>query len=165
MTKNNRFALKYRRRREGRTNYKKRLELLKSRKPRLVVRKTNAHMLVQVVSYTPDGDVVLAQATTKELVDSGWKAATSNLPAAYLAGYLAGVRAQKASISEAILDLGMQKAAHGGRLFAAVKGVLDAGVSVPVREEVLPSEERVLGAHIDEKLSKTIEAVKKKVGA
>lgn len=163
MAKNNRYTLKYRRRREGRTDYKKRLSLLKGRKTRVVIRKTNAHTKVQFVDYEPDGDVVRAAAETGHL--EGWKAGTSNLPAAYLAGYAAGVRAKKEGVSEAVLDFGMQKANAGGRLFAAAKGVMDAGIAVPVAEDALPSEERLLGAHIDESLAKSVEQVKKKIGA
>jgi large subunit ribosomal protein L18 len=163
MASSKRYALKYRRRREGKTNYKSRLALLKSRKVRAVIRKTNSNTIVQFVEYQPDGDVIIAQATTKELADHGWKASTGNLPAAYLAGLLAGSRAKKAKVSEAIVDFGMQNPNHGGRLFAAVQGILDAEVELPVSEEALPAENRISGEHIDEKLSAQVEAVKKKV--
>lgn len=165
MVKNNRYALKYRRRREGRTDYKKRLNLLKGRGARVVVRKTNAHTIVQFIEYLPDGDVVKAHADTKHLASKGWSASTSSIPAAYLAGYLAGVQAKKAGLSNAVLDMGRQQTSHGGRIFAAVKGVIDAGVDVPVSENALPSEERLVGEHISEGLKKEVEALKKKVNA
>ncbi|MFT4250526.1 MAG: 50S ribosomal protein L18 [Candidatus Woesearchaeota archaeon] len=158
-----RYTLRHRRRREQKTNYKSRLALLKSRQVRVVVRKTNAHTSVQFVSYEPDGDVVLASANTAELAGLGWKAAGSNLPAAYLVGFIAGVRASKAGVTEAVADLGMQRPTRGGRLFAAVQGVLDAEVVVPISQEVLPTQERVVGEHIDTKLASQIDAVKKKV--
>lgn len=165
MAKNKRYSLKYRRRREGRTDYRKRLELLKGRKTRLVVRKSNARTTIQVVDYLPDGDVVRAHADTSQLASKGWKASTSSVPAAYLAGYLAGMRAKEAGVTEAVVDFGMQRSAHGGRLFAAVKGAIDAGLTIPVREEALPVDERLQGAHIDESLAKSVEALKKKIGA
>lgn len=33
-------------------------------------------------------------------------------------------------------------------MFAAVKGALDGGLSIPVGEEVLPSDDRIRGEHI-----------------
>lgn len=160
MATSKRYALKFRRRREGRTDYKKRLALLKSREVRVVVRKSNKNTLVQFIQYQPDGDIVLASASTQQLESLGWKAATGNLPAAYLAGFIA---AQKAGVSYAIADFGMQHPEFGGRLFAAIQGVIDAGIDVPVSDDALPSEDRLSGAHIDESIAAQIEAVKKKV--
>ncbi len=165
MAKTNRFNLPFRRRRQLKTDYKKRLALLKSRTPRLVVRKSNANTVVQIIEYRPDGDVILAQGSTAQLAGFGWKASQGSIPAAYLAGYLAGTRALKAGVSDVIADLGMQEPYHGGRLFAAVKGALDAGLSVPASDSAFPSEERLSGTHIDESMPKLVEAVKKKVGA
>ena len=163
MSKNNRYTLKHRRRREGKTNYHKRLALLKGRETRLVVRKTNAHTIVQFVDYEPDGDVVVAHAETGHLEAAGWKGSTGNMPAAYLAGLKAGALAKKAGVDSAVVDLGMQEPTHGGRLFAAVKGAIDAGIDIPVSEDALPADERVQGAHIDEALAKSFEQVKEKV--
>lgn len=122
-------------------------------------------MIVQIISYDPDGDKVIAQARTQELESMGWKGSTSNIPASYLAGLLAGVRAKEDGVTQAVVDLGMQNASHGGRLFAAVKGAIDAGIESSVGEGAFPSEERLQGAHIDEGIAKSIESVKKKIGA
>lgn len=165
MAQSNRYNLALRRRREQKTNYKRRLSLLKSRQHRFVVRKTNAHTIVQVVKYEPDGDVVVAQASSAQLPALGWKGSTGNVPAAYLTGFVAATRAQQAGVKNAVTDLGMQEPFHGGRLFAAVRGAIDAGLSVPAAQDALPSDDRVTGAHIDDALPKTVEAVKKKVGA
>lgn len=163
MTQSRRYALKYRRRRQQRTDYKKRLALLKSRQVRVVIRKSNAHTLVQFIQYEPDGDVVVAQASTKELAELGWKQSTGNLPAAYLAGLLAGKKASDKKVKEAVADLGMQVPASKGRLFSALKGVIDAGVSVPVSKDALPQESRLQGEHIDKKVASEVETIKKKV--
>ena len=40
-----RYAVKFRRRREGKTDYKKRLNLLKSELPRFIVRISNKYIL------------------------------------------------------------------------------------------------------------------------
>lgn len=164
MATNKRYTLHLRRRREGRTNYKKRLQLLRGREHRLVIRKSNMHTHVQIVDYQPDGDVIIASASTTQLSKLGWKGATGNIPAAYLAGFMAGAAAKKAGATSAVVDLGMQNAYAGGRLFAAVQGAIDAGIEIPHGDEVMPQEDRITGAHIDEKLASSIEAVKKKVG-
>lgn len=144
------FTAQYRRRREGKTNYHKRLRLLQSGKPRLVVRRSNTGVRVQIVSYEPAGDRVLAQASGADLRKVGFtQTSGKSLPAAYLNGYAAGARAKKAGVTSAIVDIGMQTATKGNRLFAAVKGVLDAGIQVPVGEEMLPKEERLHGKHIE----------------
>ncbi|MBU1974265.1 MAG: 50S ribosomal protein L18, partial [Nanoarchaeota archaeon] len=45
----------YRRKREGRTNYAKRLTMLIARKTRLVVRLTNQRVIAQLIEFTPQG--------------------------------------------------------------------------------------------------------------
>jgi len=51
-------------------------------------------------------------------------------------------------LKEAVLDIGLQSPTKGARVFAALKGVLDAGVSIPHNKEKLPEEERLSGQHI-----------------
>jgi large subunit ribosomal protein L18 len=143
-----RYIVKYRRRRKADTDYKRRLNLLKSRKPRLVVRKTSKHTLAQVVDYTAAGDKVIVQAHSKELVKYGWGYATSNIPSAYLVGLLAGVKAKKAGVKEGVVDLGRSSLVKGGVVYAVLKGALDGGLSFPVDEGVFPSEARLRGEHI-----------------
>jgi large subunit ribosomal protein L18 len=72
----------FRRRREQKTNYKKRLALLKSRKNRLVVRIFNKNIIAQLIEYSPDGDKVLASAYSQDLEKQGWKQSHSNTSAA-----------------------------------------------------------------------------------
>ncbi|HIH16519.1 MAG TPA: 50S ribosomal protein L18, partial [Candidatus Diapherotrites archaeon] len=113
MTEINTYAMPFRRRREERTNYKKRLALLKSGKLRLVVRKTNNNSIVQVVKYAQAGDECLVVAQSGELRKLGWTRHTGNLPAAYLTGYLCGKKAKKQSLLEAVLDIGLLTPVHG----------------------------------------------------
>jgi len=148
MAKNAVYTVKYRRKREGRTHYKKRLELLKSNKIRLVIRRSNTSVLFQFVEYDSSGDKVLLTFNSKKLIDFGWKYSTKSLPATYLAGLAAGVMAKKKGITEAILDLGLQTPASGSKLYAGLKGIVDAGISIPCSEDVFPSEERISGQHI-----------------
>jgi large subunit ribosomal protein L18 len=105
---------------------------------------------VQVVQSKLKGDKILISAHSKELLTNyGWNANTGNIPAAYLTGYLAGIRAKKNGINEAILDLGLFY--HKNRVLAAFKGVLKAGIEIPYSEEFFPEnlEERTNGSHIE----------------
>lgn len=141
-------VIQYRRKREGRTDYKKRLKMLISNTPRLVIRRTNKNMIVQVVDYSDKGDNVLVTANSSELKKLGWKHATANLPAAYLTGALAAQKAKKKGVEKAIVDLGLQPQKAGTRLYAAVKGAIDNGLDVPASEDVFPSTDRLSGKHI-----------------
>ncbi len=143
-----RWNVPFRRKLEGRTDYRYRIRLLRSGKPRLVVRPSLKHVTVQVVSAAAKGDAALASAHSRELSKFGWKANTGNVPAAYLTGLLCGYRAKGAGIAESVLDLGKFVPTSQGRIFAVLKGVLDAGVKVPHGEGVLPTDERTCGNHI-----------------
>jgi large subunit ribosomal protein L18 len=143
-----RYALPYRRRREGKTDYKLRRALVKSGKPRAVVRLSNKYVTVQITDATITGDIVRASASSRELPKLGWKGALGNLPAAYLTGALAARRAIAGGVKEAILDLGLKGPTKGSKLFAVLKGLADSGLTVPHSPERLPPMERIGGAHI-----------------
>jgi len=144
------YRVQFRRRREGKTNYHRRLRLIKSRETRVIIRASSQHVVVQFMDAKTQGDKVLAAAFSKELsAKYGWKAGTGNMPAAYLTGYLAGLKAKKAGIENAILDLGVF--VHTHRVYAAFKGVLDAGIEVPHDEKIFPEQfvNRLNGAHLE----------------
>lgn len=155
--------LPYRRKRNGRTNYKKRLTLLVSGSSRIVIRKTNKNMIVQIVDYSDKGDTVIVNANSSELKKLGWDHATGNLPAAYLTGMLAAKKALKKKVNSAIVDLGLQIPSKGSRLFAAVKGAIDGGLDVKASDEAFPNEERLKGSHINAQVSKMFDDVKSKI--
>jgi len=148
-----------RRRREGRTDYGQRLRLLKSGKPRLVVRKSNRNTQVQLIVARPEGDHTVTNAHTSELEEFGWEAPTGNLPAAYLAGFLAGTRALDEGHEEAVLDVGLNRVTPSNRVFAVLYGATEAGMDLPHGEEVLPSWERVRGQHIAEGVEYTAQPI------
>lgn len=157
-----RTRVPFRRRREGRTDYRTRLALLKSQETRLVVRRTNGNVIVQFVDWAETGDSVKATAVAKELSKLGWEGSPKNTPAAYLTGYLAGSRAKAAGVASAVLDIGRHTPTKGSRVFAALKGVLDAGIEVPHGgDEIYPSEERLNGAYLE--LESSFNAVKGKI--
>lgn len=155
-----RFGLGLHRHREGKTDYRQRLKLIKSGKPRAVVRRSNRNTQVQLVLFDPDGDRIEASAGSRELAEHGWTGPGSNCPASYLTGYLAGQRAVEAGLEEAVLDIGESAPSPGSNVFAVLQGLVDAGVEIPHGEEVVPAEERLRGEHIDEETVDEFETVK-----
>jgi large subunit ribosomal protein L18 len=160
-----RYKVAFRRRREYRTDYYARKRLLRSGESRAVVRRSNRNVSVQFIDFDMGGDMIRASATTKELRKMGWEHSTSTVPAAYLVGFLAGKRALKNGIEYAVLDIGMQNPKYGGVLFAALKGMTDAGMEVPHSEDVIPAEDRILGKHIDAGIEAAVNSIKSKMEA
>lgn len=142
------YTVRYRRQREGRTNYKKRLNLLKGELVRLIIRKTNTKIILQLAKYNPDGDEVLLTVNSSELKKMGWSHSCKNIPAAYLAGLLLAKKAKDKKIDAATLDLGLISPYKGSKVFSALKGVIDGGLNVPASKEIFPSEERLKGEHV-----------------
>ncbi|MBB6644836.1 50S ribosomal protein L18 [Halobellus ruber] len=143
-----RYTVPMRRRREVRTDYHQRLRLLKSGKPRLVARVSNNHVRAQLITPGPDGDETHAAASSEELGEYGWEAPTGNLPSAYLTGFLAGTRAVDAGLAEAVLDIGLNTATPGNKVFAVQEGAIDAGLDIPHNDSVLAEWPRNRGEHI-----------------
>ena len=151
MAKGARYRLPFRRRREGKTNYHLRRKLVRSNETRAVVRLTNNHCLIQFINARISGDLTLSSAHTRELSkEFNWVDATSNIPSAYLIGFLGGFKGQKAGIKRAILDAGLNPPVYGSRVFAALKGIVDSGLEVPHSEKIFPTEDRLNGNHIAE---------------
>ncbi|MEM2955640.1 MAG: 50S ribosomal protein L18 [Nitrososphaerales archaeon] len=136
-----------RRRREGKTNYRKRKAIVMSRLPFVSTFISGKNILVQIISSRKEGDMVLASAHSRELIKFGWLGSRKDMPAAYLTGLLAGLKA-KDKVKEAILYTGLRRFVPNSRITAVVKGLLDAGLSIPINHESLPSEESLKGKHI-----------------
>jgi len=152
---------KYKRRVTKKTNYLKRLGLLKSGKPRLVIRLSNLYINIQYILHNPKGDISKVNILSKMLKNYGWNKSFKNTPAGYLIGYLFGkkVLKDKKLGKELIFDIGLQKSQKGGRLYAVIKGAVDAGLKIPVSEEVFPSKDRIEGKHLKyEKLFAEVKA-------
>jgi len=97
-----RFQVKFRRRREGKTDYRARKRLITqdqnkygSPKYRLVVRFTNRYVIAQIVYAEIDSDKVLAHATSAELPRYGLSNGLKNYAAAYCTGLLVARRLLK----------------------------------------------------------------------
>lgn len=137
------------RKEQGKTDYKLRLRLLKSDKPRLIIRKTNKNIIIQFAKFDPRGDKIITGISSRELRKRGWNNALRNIPAAYLTGMLAAKTAKKKEIRECVLDMGIHPSIKGGVLYSALKGVIDGGIKVPCGE-IFPTQERIEGKHITE---------------
>jgi large subunit ribosomal protein L5e len=94
-----RFQVKFRRRREGKTDYYQRKRLITQRKNkyntpkwRFVVRRTNNKIICQVVWSTIVGDKVKTSADSSELKNFGVEAGLTNYAAAYATGLLTARR-------------------------------------------------------------------------
>ena len=71
-----------------------------------------------------------------------------------------GKAAVASGTDEAVLDIGLAASTRGGRVYAALKGMSDAGLDIPHSEDVYPDEDRLNGAHIDGGLAGEIETTK-----
>lgn len=94
-----RFQVKFRRRREGKTDYYQRKRLTTQRKNkyntpkwRFVVRRTNQRFICQVVRSTISGDIVKTYADSFELKRFGLTAGLTNYASAYATGLLCARR-------------------------------------------------------------------------
>jgi len=159
-----RYRLPFRRRREGRTDYRRRAKLLAGGTTRAVVRRSNKHVTVQFVGYDAKGDFVVASAVSKELEELGFTGSGKSTPAAYLTGLMAGKRAKEKGVEDAVLDIGLNEPTKGAVVFAALKGIVDAGVEVPHDEKMLPSPDRINGKHMRDGTAAMFEGTKSKIG-
>jgi large subunit ribosomal protein L18 len=157
-------TIRLRRRRENKTDYKNRLNLLKSGKDRIVIRKTNKYVVVQAVNSNEAQDKVIAGVSSKALLNNGWdkkfEGSLKSTPACYLTGLLL---AKKLGKGEFIIDMGMARNKAGNRIYAVVKGLIDGGLKIPASEKVFPSEDRLNGEHLKDDLKKVIGKVKEKI--
>lgn len=142
------YRFPFKRRFKEQTDYRNRLKLLLSKKPRLVVRKSLKHMKAQIIEFHPEGDKVLVSASSQNLKKLGWNNSTSNIPSAYLVGLLIGKKTLKKKIKSVVLDTGLQMNVKGSRIYAVLKGAVDAGLDVAHSPKVLPPDERIKGQHI-----------------
>jgi len=103
-----RYQVKYRRRREGKTDYRARKRLIaqdknkyNTPKYRFVVRFSNKYVMCQIVAAELVGDKVLAAASSKELPGFGLEVGLKNFAAAYATGLLLARRMlQKVGLDE-----------------------------------------------------------------
>jgi len=143
------------RRRETKTNYSKRILLLKSERPRIVLRKTNKYVVAQYVESKEAQDKILFEVSSRKLSKFGWpekSKSIKNLSAFYLTGLLTGKEIKDKKVEEPILDLGMMRTIHKSNIFGFIKGIVDAGIEISCKEEALPDDDRIKGEHLTNKI-------------
>ncbi|MBR9707179.1 MAG: 50S ribosomal protein L18 [Candidatus Diapherotrites archaeon] len=140
-----RIKRKFKRRLKGKTNYAKRIKTVTSKRTRFVVRKSLNHITVQCINYEETGDKTVIGVNSKALSKFKWKAHGGNASAAYLTGLLCASKAKTKGIKEGILDIGLATPTKKSVVYAALKGVIDGGVTIPYSKEVLPSENVING--------------------
>jgi len=163
-----RFQVKYKRRREGKTDYQARRNMIiqdknkyNTPKYRFVVRITNKDIIAQIVYSKIQGDFVMAAAYGHELKNYGMPVSHTSYAAAYATGLLVARRLLKKikldqytgvtdikgedyevqPLSEdgpapfhALLDVGLRRTTTGSKIFGALKGATDGGISIPHNE-------------------------------
>lgn len=153
----------YRRRKENKTDYNARLGMLKSGRPRIVIRKTNKYVILQLVVSDIARDKVVVSANSRELLEKGWpkekEGSLKSISAAYLTGLLFAKKC-KGKFSDAIIDTGLYRNVKQSRIYAALKGIVDGGMKVPHSKEVFPSEERIKS---NPKVGILVERLKEKI--
>jgi large subunit ribosomal protein L18 len=150
MAHGSRYKLAFKRRKEGKTNYNARLKLIALDNSRMVVRITNQHVISQIIKVNSKGDETIISANSKELEKFGWKGNGKNTAAAYLTGFLCGKKALIDGITEATLDIGLKSSIRGSKVFAVLKGAVDAGLNIPHNDKILPDDERINGTKLAE---------------
>jgi large subunit ribosomal protein L18 len=156
------FRVRFRRRREGRTNFAKRLALVKSGKTRMVVRRSNRGVVVQFVDFDPKGDKTLLTVTGTHLTKAYNWPSKRNVWTAYLAGLMAGKLAKKKGVKDFVLDIGMYVPSRGSVMFAAQKGAADAGLGTLFDKEKVPEAKL---SNPPDKYKGAFEDVKKRITA
>ncbi|MGA9151862.1 MAG: 50S ribosomal protein L18 [Candidatus Nitrosopolaris sp.] len=135
-----------RRNRENRTNYRKRTAILIGRRSFVSITVSNQNIMAQALRPQVRGDIVITAVCSKELLKYGWKGSMNSMPSCYLTGLLLGKKTLEKGINNLVLYTG--KKSFTTRVASCLKGIIDAGVSIPVSEASLPKIERLNGGHI-----------------
>jgi len=156
-----------RRKRENKTDYLRRLNLLKSKTPRIVFRKTNKYVIAQYIKSLETKDKVEIGISSKSLKKYGWpedfQGSLKSIPASYLTGFLMGKKILKEKKQIPIIDFGMIRVLHKTKLFAFLKGLIDSGIEIKYKKEVFPSEDKIMGKNLKKDFSENFNQIKSKI--
>ncbi len=156
-----------RRRRENKTDYLNRMNLLKSNTPRIVFRKTNRYLIVQYVQSKNAQDSIKIGFTTKDLNKYGWpnefKGSLKSIPAAYLVGLLMAKKITKEKLEKPIIDFGMIRTLHKTKIYGFIKGLTDGGMNISDKENIFPEEDRIKGKDLKKDFSGEFEKIKSNI--
>ena len=155
-----------RRRKENKTDYLKRLKLLKGEKPRIVFRKTNRYIISEYIVSEEAQDKVIFGFDSRKLNEYGWPkeahGSLKSISASYLMGYLIGKTILKQKLENPILDTGMNRVLHKNKIYAFIKGMIDSGIKIECKKEFFPEESRIKGEHMKNKVP--FDEIKLKIG-
>jgi large subunit ribosomal protein L18 len=132
--------------RRNKTNYRKRESVLISRQNFITIKVSNQNVLAQILKPQIKGDIVITSVHSRELIGYGWRGSLNNIPACFAIGMLLGNKAKEKGIKKAILYIGNDQ--FTSRIGACLKGIVQAGIDVPVSDESFPDESRLRGKHI-----------------
>ncbi len=156
-----------RRRRENKTDYGKRLKLLKAGVPRIVFRKSNKYIIAQYVTSKEAQDKIEFGVISKDLVNFGWpkenQGSLKSIPAAYLIGLLMGKKITEKGLENPIIDFGMNRMLYKTKTYAFLKGVVDAGIQINAKDEIFPEQDRIQGKHMKKDFSSMFEQIKSNI--
>jgi large subunit ribosomal protein L18 len=156
-----------RRRREGKTDYATRFKLLRSEMPRIVFRKTDRYIIAQYVTSKAAQDKIEIGLTSKNLLSYGWpkefEGSLKSVTASYLTGFLLGKEIIKGKLETPIVDFGMLRTIAKSKLFAFLKGIIDAGIKIECPKESFPEDDRISGKNLKSDFSKTFKEIKLKI--
>jgi large subunit ribosomal protein L18 len=155
------------RRKQNKTDYLKRLKLLKSGLPRVVFRKTNRYLISQFVESLEARDKIILSVNSKELLKYGWPkdmaGSLKSLTASYLTGFLIGKKILLKKLKNPIVDFGMIKVLHKSKVYGFLKGLIDSGIKINCKEEVFPDENRIKGKHLKKDFEVLFNGIKSKI--
>ena len=134
--------------RTHKTNYRKRQALLISKQDFVTIKITNQNVIAQVLKPKIQGDIVRVSTHSRELRRYGWKGSLNSLPACYLVGLVLGRKALEKGVDKAVLYIGNKP--FTSRIAACMKGIVQAGINIPISSESYPTEHRLNGQHIAE---------------
>jgi len=144
------------RRRKNKTDYLKRLKLLKSEKPRIVFRKTNKFIISEYIISKEAQDATIIGLDSRKLKEYGWpekaQGSLKSITSSYLTGYLTGKTIIKRNLEMPILDTGMNRAIHKNKIYGFIKGLIDAGIKINCDKNFFPDESRIKGQHLKNKI-------------
>ncbi|GIY39166.1 60S ribosomal protein L5 [Caerostris extrusa] len=148
-----RFQVKFRRRREGRTDYYARVRLVvqdknkyNTPKYRMIVRKTNTDIITQIAYARVEGDVIVASAYSHEItpckkiikkklgMDSIYEGVSVPDGDDFTVEDVDG----QPGAFRCYLDVGLARTTTGARVFGAMKGAVDGGLDIPHSNKRFP---------------------------
>ncbi len=145
-----------RRRKENKTDYLKRLKLLKGDKPRIVFRRTNRFIISEYITSHEAQDKIVFGFDSRRLNEYGWpknaQGSLKSTTAAYLTGYLMGKSVIKQKLENPIVDTGMNRTIHKNKIYGFIKGLIDSGIKMECKKEFFPEENRIKGEHLKNKI-------------